>query len=315
MSEDEISSSAEFEVAMRLKPSFSAFILHVLKINQVVIIIGLCLTVWGLFEFNAYLIGFGLILGLSMPLLSIWNYRVVNAYDKLLRAFSCGRTAEALRQIEYLKPHMKQTEMAFDLDIRLASLNSTPDNIDEEIMKLEKWRSEFENTTPGMFESRVAGVYHHAGKYDEFVNLMRDAFFRSSQSSTLILDLVLAEARLGDLEKAEMLINKVKTEELPIHAEPFLNWAKGVIAFRKGTPNYEEKLAAAVTGFLNISESPAVWVSLAVCIGDYALYVRDDDSIRTAKELIKNVWDVLRYHGNNNHLALLLDKYPELKEI
>ena len=312
LSDTELERIAKFEAAIRVKPRFMTFIIEVFRVNKILIISGVCLSLWGLYDANRYLIAIGLILSLSMPLRSIWNYRVVNGYDKLLRAYARGQIEAATRQTEFLKKYMQQPEMAFDLDIRISALNASHGDLNGEIVKLKSWRDCIDDLSPGMYESRVASVYHLSGNYDKYVDSIREAFFKSSQSPTLILDLALAEARLGEIDKAEMLLKQVEPDELPIHGVPFVDWAEGMVEYRKGDSRAEEKLSSAVSGLFEFSENPAVWPSLAVCIGDYALCVAADTSIDKAKVLLTHVWEILRFHGEKKLINQLLNKYPNL---
>lgn len=313
LSENELEQVAKFEAAIRVKPSFITFILNVFRVNKLLILGGICFLIWGVVDSSSYLITFGLILSLSMPLLSIWNYRVVNRYDKLLRAYATGKTEAVAKLTESLRKHMKQPEMAFDLDIRMASINAHHGDVEKEIEKIEKWRAIIDELSPGMFESRVASIYHLHGSYNKFVEAMRNAFFISSLSPTLVLDLALAEARLGESEKAEILLKKVKPEELPIHGIPFINWVEGAVGCRKGIPEAEDKLKSAISGLLAFGDNPAIWPSLAVCIGDYALCVNSEASRAKSKDLLSTVWDILKFHGERELIAQLVDKYPSLK--
>ena len=90
LSGNELERIARFEAAIRVKPGFLTFIIEVFRVNKLLIIGGLSLLLWGAFDANNYLIVFGIILSISMPLLSIWKYRVVSGYDKLLRAHAQG---------------------------------------------------------------------------------------------------------------------------------------------------------------------------------------------------------------------------------
>ena len=312
LSDSELKRIAKFETSIRTRPSFLTFILEVFRVNKLLVVGGLCLFLWGIFDSRKYLAIIGLVLSSSMPLLSIWNYRVVSSYDKLLRAYARGQIEVVSRQTELLRKHMKQPEMAFDLETRIAAVNARQGDIDEEIERLEEWRIPIDELSPGMNDSRISSVYHLGGEYQKYVDSMREAFFKSSQSPTLILDLALAESRLGEIEKAEMLLKQVKPEELPIHGMPFIDWVEGVIAYRKGNAGSEEKLSSAVTGLLEFSENPAVWPSLAVCIGDYARSITAEPSIDKAKILLYSVWEILRFHGEKDLINQLLRKYPSL---
>lgn len=312
LSARELEQIARFESEIRARPSFITFINEVFRANKLLIIVGLCLFIWGIYDSSKFLVIFGFILSASMPLLSTWNYRIVNGYNKLIRAYGCGQTEVVSGQTDFLRKHMKQPEMAFDLEVRMACINAKHGNLDEEISKLEEWRIPIEKLSPGMYESRIASVFHMGGSYDKYVESMREAFFKSSHSPTFILDLALAEARLGEVEKAELLLKQVKPEELPMHGIPFVDWVEGVVEYKNGGTDSESKLSSAVSGLLEFSENPAVWPSLAVCIGDYALSVSENASIDKAKELLSSVWGMLKFHGENGLIDQLIKRYPSL---
>lgn len=314
LSERELEQIARFESEIRARPGFITFINEVFRANKLLAIGGLCLFIWGIYDSSKFLVIFGFILSASMPLLSIWNYRVVNGYNKLIRAYGCGQAEVVSGQTDFLRKHMKQPELAFDLDIRMACINAKYGNVDEEVKKLEKWRIPIEKVSSGMYEARIANVFHMGGSYDKYVDSMREAFFKSPHSPTFILDLALAEARLGEVEKAEMLLKQVKPEELPLHGLPFVYWSEGVIEYKKCGADSENRLSCAVLGFLEFSENPAVWPSLAVCIGDYALSVTENASKEKARELLTSVWGILRFHGENGLIDQLIKRYPSLSE-
>ncbi len=312
LTDGEIEKIARFEVAVRAKPRLTTFLLEVFRLNKLPILVGLCLFIWGVYISNLYLVIFGLVVSLSMPLLSLWNYRIVGAYDKLLRAYAMGQIEDIETLVKYLKKHMTQPEMAFDLDIRLAVVYASQGILESEIAKLESWRDTLESLSPGMFESRIASVYLLNGESDKYVDLMREAFFKSTKSPTFILDLALAEARLGEVEKGEIVLKLLNAEELPDHGLPFIDWAEAVLEYRKGGFQTEDKFSSAITGFLEFVESPAVWPSLAVCIGDYALSAESVAARERASNLLTSVWGILAFHGGTKLIDQLTDKYPEL---
>lgn len=124
-------------------------------------------------------------------------------------------------------------------------------------------------------------------------------------SPTLIVDLA-----LGDVNKAEKLLACVRVEELPSHGLPLVDWIKGVVAKRKQDPHAPKHLEAAVSGMLQFGENPAIWTSLAVCVGCYAASLPEPDATEKAQSLLASVAKILKVHGDNPLLAELTEKYP-----
>ena len=312
LSNAELETMANLEVRGRRNLGFGSFMLGVIVVNKFVILVGVGLVIWGILENSIYLTAFGTIAVLAMPVVSAWNYRVVSKYNSLLIAFAEGRWIEARKLIRSLRKHMKAPQMEFDLDIREACANSENVSLDATIIILEKWHSKLEETSPGYYESRVAFVYHHFGHYDRCVDLMRNAYFNSSLSPTLVTDLALVEARLGNLNKAKALVETINSETLPVIGFPFLEWIQGLIQKEDASTEANNHFLLAISGLLSLEGGPAIWPSLAVCIGDYAIFSSEKDSKAQAEKLLSTVWDVLKAHGEKPLLEKLTRLYPSV---
>ena len=310
LSDAALEAIAKFEINVRSKPRLLTFLLEVLRVNKLIVLGGLGLCLWGWYSGSYLSIIFGALISLSMPALSLWNYRHVSNYTHLLRTCADGRWGEANRLIENLRGHMKAPMMAFDLDIRKACIEAHVGSLNTALAIVEKWKHSFNEESPGLYESRVASIYHACDRYDDFIDQMRDAYFKSSLSPTLIVDLALAEARLGDVNKAEKLLACVRIEELPSHGLPFVDWIKGVVAKRKQDPQAQKHLEAAVSGMLQFGENPAIWTSLAVCVGCYAAALPEPGAMEKAQSLLASVAKILKVHGDKPLLAELTEKYP-----
>lgn len=298
MTEKQLEEIAQFEINTRKKANVFTFLTEVLRVNKVLIITGLGIFSWG--AFNSYLFTSiaGAVLGLSMPILSLWNYRVVNNFNKLQKTMARGEWEESLKLIDKLRKHMKEPEMAFNLDIYKASIIASKKSLTESLLIVKKWELQFEDVSPGLFESRVAILYHASGDYDGFLTKMREGFHKSSENPSILTDLALAEARFGSIEQAISLLEKVSIEELPQHGLPFIDWAWGIIAKRQNKPVAIDHLNKAILGLLAYSDNPAAWTSLALCTGSFAVLLSENGQPQKAKMLTQSVWDILKNHGD-----------------
>lgn len=305
LSEKELNRIAKFEINMRSNPGVTTFLIEVLNANKYIIFFGVTMFVWGCISKSYVLIFSGGLAAISMPVLSLWNYRIVGNYNNLIRNCSLGQWAEAIINIKKLRPHLKQPEMAFDLDVREACIIAKTKSIKEALTLVEKWENNFHDLMPGMYESRVASIFHAAGDYSGYVGRMRDGYIKSLESPVMITDLALAEAQFGDVEKASSLLAKINIEELPIYGLAYIDWAKGVVAKRQGDSNAMNYLGSAVSKMLESKDIPAIWTGLALCSGAYAIVLNYNGEKEKARLLVNSVWDILKIHGDK----------PLLKEI
>lgn len=303
--EDERARLARFELKIRQRGSnVSDFLLLVVRTNKYLILTGLAVLVWGAVSGSVMAMSIGLVVALSMPALSLWNYRTVSAYDRLQRTCALGEWDQARRCIGILRPRMTQPEMAFDLDVREACMVARENGLQEALLIVEKWKDVFVSTSPGLYESRISVIYHVAGDYQGFLDTMREGCLQSVGSSSMLTDLALAEARLGDADKAAMLLARIRHEELPPHALPFVLWVQGLVACRRNEADAVGYLSAAVSSMLEFGENPAVWTSLAMCSGAYASALLASGDSEKAGLVVKDVWKILQHYAD----APLLDQ-------
>lgn len=309
----ELAKVAEFEINVREGSGIAAFLLEVARKNWVIVVVGLGLAYWGVIAHATVWTLIGAVLACSMFILSLWNYRVVNRYNRLLRAETLGQSEDALALIGLLRGHMRLPEMAFDLAIREASVLARDGAEDEAFGLLENWREQIEELSPGLFESRMAGVYHASGRYDQVVRLMRTAYEKSASSPTAVIDLALAEARLGDAAAAAKLLDEIVAEEIPQFGAPFVDWVRGVVALRQGDVNAIDYLRDAVSGLLEFRQNPAVWTNLGVCTAYYAVALHAADAGAAAR-LLESVWPVVKVHGDEGLLDRIAQKMPDFPD-
>lgn len=294
---------AVFELRMREDPRFITFFLQVLKSSMLVIVIGLAIVAWGIVGQSLWLTAIGAAVAFALPLISLWNYRDVAAYDKLQRTFAVGDWDSVVPLVEHLRPRFTVPQMAFDLVLREAFIVARRQSIDAALSLVEDFREHFATHSPGMYESRIAHLYHGVGEYSKFLDLMRDAYDRSSQNPVIGIDLALSEARLGDPGRAAQLLDGISLDQLPPYGEPFVAWARGVISMREGSDDALSRLNSAVAGFMALGSNPAVLMSLAMCVGHYSIVLHNSGQSGKAVELASSVIESLKTHADEGMLA------------
>jgi len=236
---------------------------------------------------------------------TLWNYRHSARYTGLLRAFALGRWKEFEALMAQLAPmRARSQQLDFDLDVRHACLISKRGELRAAIESLEPWRERLAGQ-PGMFEMRLAAVFPYGGDREQFVTHMRLAHEASPTDPARAVDFALANARWGDVDKAEETLSKVDAGLLPPFAAPFVAWIEGLIALKRQRPDTIAHLARATEGFLGWSGNPAVWVSLAHCACDYALALSFAGHKAQAEATLTSVLPILRHHVDKPLMQLL----------
>jgi hypothetical protein len=137
-----------------------------------------------------------------------------------------------------------------------------------------------------------------AGDAEGFVRLMGQAYERSGHDPSRGLDYVLAQARFGDADQAQALLDGIDTSLLPPVAKGFLHWAHGLLLARRGDAQAVQPLGQAVAELLQMANQPAIWSVLAICSADHALALARNGDQERARQQVAKVWPVLRAHAN-----------------
>jgi hypothetical protein len=285
--------SASFQIEIRHRRDFVPILVQSLYINKGSILLGMMMLIGGWYFESSVVMYSGIGLSVCIPLYTAWKHRATRRYDQLLANYAVGNWQWVLKDVAFLRKHQAGLEMAFDFDIREAVAYFKLDGDTKAIEALDEWREVFEEEVPGYFESRMASVQHGLGYPEKFIELMREAFFKSSMSPAIITDLTLGEARLGDVDKAEKLLNTIPTEELPIEGQAFVDWIAGLTAYRSGGSGAIE-FESALRRFSEFAGNPALWPSIAVCVGDWAIHASQTEWREfDIAEKVRAVWAVL----------------------
>lgn len=310
LSEQELAKLAAFELGSRSRGRDTwGFLKQVFRRNQNPLWIGGALVVWGLERGDGWMIASGgLTLG-ALPLISLWNYRRVGRYNRLLSELAWGEWAAAQASIAALRPHMQELTQAFDLAIKEASILARTHSLAEALAFIAPWQEEI--PTPGYFSARTAVLYLMVGDAAGYMAGMRTAYAQAGDSPTTRIDYALAEARFGDPQLAADLLAGMAPETIPPLGLPFVAWIRGLVARRRGEPEAVEKLAQAVDLMAASGDNPAFWVTQALCVGAYAAALLETGRLEAARQAVAQVWPVLQVHGDAALLADLAAIRPQ----
>lgn len=310
LSEKQTELIAEFEIRARYSSNINALKWEYIWHQKFWILIWAGSLIWMWYQKSYTLMFLGLAIALTVPIFHILKIRHVNRYNNLLIACTFGQWDQALALIQRLRRHLKQPEMVFDLDIRQACIVAAKGFLVEALESVSDWKYHFDKTSPGLFEARLAEVYHAGGEYGEYMNMLREAEAKSPESPSALLDLALAEARFGYTERTETLLSRLKIEELPPVGRPYIDWAKGAAARRNKDIKAVTYLESAVNQMMQFNENPSTWIALAMCTGDLAAALIDCGKKDKAKDLAAKVWKILKVHGESRLLKELADITP-----
>ena len=309
----DLEAAADLEIRARQSLGFADFIFGVFLANKWPTLAGLGFAAWGAMQASTLWIAVGAVCGLTMPLLSAWRYHAVKRFDEMLIAFAEGDWTKTRKLIASLRAHDPGDAWQFELEIRDAIANAENTPLQTTIAGLKDWIERLEGISPGLYALRVASVYAHYGEQDSVLELMREAHRKSPASPVMTLDLAQAEIRFGDAGRAERLVESLDRQTMPTNALPFLDWVQALIRQRNRETDAGGYYRRAMSGLLDLGAGATYLQSLAICVGDYALYCLDRGSMTAQVErMLATVWPVIRAHGEKSMVEKLLRARPEL---
>jgi len=254
----------------------------------------------------------GVLAGCALPLWDLWKYRAVTCYERLLRAYARGDHKTVVKNADWLTRNVSDEKIVLDAAMRKACVLAKRESLFAALESLEDWSLLPKEERPANFDSRMATVYYFGGDDAEYLKSTQEAYFRDSDNPIAILDLAIAEARHGDVQKAEVLMKGIPTNELPPYGLPFVDWTYGLIKQRRNDPTAQQEFGKAVSGLFSFGEYPIIWTAIAMCVGDYAMSSQDDVGAKSAEQLLQPVWPMLQFHGKPSVVNTLTERYPEL---
>ena len=203
--------------------------------------------------------------------------------------------------------------MPFDLDVRLAQIQARQGDLAGALASLEKWRGA-DAKSPGLFEARLAGVCSAGRDYPGYIRLMEEAAVLSKNDPSRLVDVALAHARFGSVERlVQIALQQVDTSLLPPAAGAFLEWIHGLLSLRAGeNADAATHLRVAVSRFRERAiKSPAGWVSMALAAAHCALAEVRGGLRQEAGQMLEGFTHIVTAHGDPSLLRMLEKELPE----
>lgn len=297
LSPEALRKHARHQIAIRRKPGFATFFNNVFGTNKSIFAIGLVLLVWGWLYRNIPMVVFSLAVEVAAVGYLYWCYRRVDRWHAFQKAYAHGQWDRALELAATMRTKETTKPLLAELVIREACIAARRGSVADGLALIERSRDALKDISPALYESRLSAVYAAGGDNKGVLARMRKAAELAPNSQIHRLDLASAEARLGDLGRAERTLAGVVENELPEFAKPYLEFVKGLIGRRRGNPDALGHLQAAYAAQVQRKAQPAIWLILAECTAHYALALYDARQREQAERLLKSVWDMVKVHG------------------
>ncbi len=218
---------------------------------------------------------------------------VADAYDALQACFALGEWASCRECIDVLRDNVDDEALVLDLAAKETQLTVLEGDFPSGVENIKKLKKKISTLGPGVYESRKALLYYLANDAPGYLKGLRSAADASNNNPIMLLDLALAEARLGSKDAAKQILDGIDTGELPPLGETFLRICRGIIALPSDLPSARKELGLALMALITNSYNPAVWSILAMCAGWYALACRESGNMEDAEAVVRSVWRVL----------------------
>jgi hypothetical protein len=292
-----LSKYASGQIAIRRKPGFATLYNNVFGIRQSILMVGLVLLVWGWLVRNMPLLIFSLAVEAAAVVYLYWRYRRVDRWRAFQKAYALGQWDRALQLAATMRAKEKTKSLLAELLIREACIAAKRGSLADGLAVVERGEDALKALSPALRESRLAAVYASGGDYHGALARMRRAAEQAPKSQVHRLDWASAEARFGDLNRAEEILATVVDKELPEFAKPYLEFVKGLIAQRRGDPSALAHLQAAYSAQPPHQAQPALWLISSELTAHYALALYDAGQRELGEKLLKGVWQMLEAHA------------------
>lgn len=235
--------------------------------------------------------------------LAAWLFPSAQRHRRLLRHHALGNWDAVRVLAKALRGHSaRRPALDFELDVLLAGIYARDHALGDALARLVPWRARLQ-TRPGAFDAAVAGVHLMAGDIAGHVAALARAQQQAPQDAARRIDLALAEARFGDLGRAEALL--AGQPNPPVALQGRAAWARGLLQLRRGRPEAAALLESAVARLAAEATAHEAWIPLAACACDHAIALHQAGRIEAARPRIAAVWPVLEHHATVPLLRML----------
>lgn len=235
--------------------------------------------------------------------LAAWLFAAAQRHRRLLRHHALGDWERVRVLAKAMRRHStRRPRLDFDLDVCLAGIYARDHALSDALARLAPWRARL-RTRPGAFDAAVAGVHLMAGDTAGHVAALARAQQQAPQDASRRLELALAEARFGDLGRAEALLGDALAGPVARHGRAA--WARGLLQLRRGRPEAPATLDGAVIQLAAEAAAHEAWIALAACACDHAIALHQAGRSPAARARIAAAWPVLQHHATVPLLRML----------
>lgn len=232
-----------------------------------------------------------------------WLFPSAQRHRRLMRHHALGDWDRVRMLAKALRRHSaRRPELDFELDLHLAGIYARDHAPADALARLAPWRPRLQ-TRPGAFDAGLAGVHLMAGDTAGHLAALARAQQQAPQDAARRIDLALAEARFGDLDRAEALLADLPTP--PAALQGRVAWTRGLLQLRRSQPEAAATLDGAVTQLAAEAAAHEAWVALAACACDHAIALHQAGRSQAARVRIAAVWPVLEHHATVPLLRML----------
>lgn len=300
----ELRELAKLRLAVMARPGLVPALLEMVRQQRVWLGLGVAVVLYGAYADKPVWMWVGIAAVLLPFVVMLWQWRHVGRHNQMLKAFALGRWAEVRRLSKLLLTRRANTAgMSFEFVLRQAYCDVRERTLQKALARVQPWREKLADQ-PGLFEMRVATLYHAAGDWPNFIAMHEASLVPLPGDPSRMLDLALAHARHGDVDRAAELLASVEKSLLPPWGAGFVHWTEGLIQFRSKQPQAGTTLGLAVAEFLKLSHQPMVWTALALATADHAIALKDAGLGAEARQAMAQVWPIVKAHAHQAQLRL-----------
>jgi tetratricopeptide (TPR) repeat protein len=299
----------ERELKLRRPSGARELIWNALKANALVLAACVGRLAWTILHgqpFTALDAVAGLLLGwLSWSLYS----GIVPAllYRRIIRASALARYDEVLALI----PRMRATARArrsstlvFDLDFREATILAAQGRLDDALKLCARWR-ESKELQSGLYDGRLASIYHAARRFDRSADAQRRSLAPAPREASRQIDLAMTLAlRLERYDEASELLDEAERGALSENEVPWARLARGAVLLGRGAPEAAVKpLEEALLLLEAKNESPLFWLISAWTLNTLAIALARCGDKDAARRIAARARPLLERHGESAMIA------------
>ena len=249
---------------------------------------------------------FGAVDGLAAALLlwlawSIWSgVTPALLYRRIIRSSALARYDDVLAAIARMRRTPRATRsstLAFDLDFREATILAAQNRLDDGLKVVARWKESTE-LQPGMYDGRLASIYHGARRFDLSADAQRRSLAAAPRETSRQIDLAMTLAlRLSEFDEAAALLDEAERGALSENAVPWARLTRGLILLGRGAPAEAVKpLEEALRLLEQKNESPLFWLISAWTLNSLAIAVARCGDKAAAKKLAERARPLLEMH-------------------